>query len=124
LWHIIDCIRDGRPPVCGIEATAAQTACIAASQLSMPRVERFDPDRVRTDETATGLTYWVPQLAEELTECYRTMQLPSERGLNWARPGKPVATEPFAIAEASEAMTRPDRATARHASPVRAARPV
>jgi hypothetical protein len=38
----------------------------------------------------------VPDLAEQLTDCFRTMRLPSECGLPWARAGKSISIAPFA----------------------------
>jgi predicted dehydrogenase len=93
LWHTLDCIRDGQRPVCGIEASAAQTALICAAHASCTSIATFPEHRVTPKPEPHGPLRWVPNLERALEACMRDMKLPSEAGLPWAKPGKPVLAD-------------------------------
>jgi predicted dehydrogenase len=90
LWHIFECARTGRAPLCGIEAALAQTACILAAQESMPQICAFDRADVTIERGDMGRLHYPRGLQEELEDCYAKFETPSERRLPWARSGLAV----------------------------------
>jgi predicted dehydrogenase len=94
LWHIFECARTGRAPLCGIEAAYAQTACVLAAQESAPQIASFDPSDVVIEKGEMGRLHYPLGLDRELVDCYRSFQMPAERTLRWSRPGKDVVPRP------------------------------
>jgi len=90
LWHIFECVRTGRAPICGIEAAYAQTACILAAQESAPHIASFDQSDVIVEKGEMGRLHYPMGLDRELAECHRHFETPAERNLPWSRPGKVV----------------------------------
>jgi predicted dehydrogenase len=86
LWDSIGAARSGRAPVCGIEAASAQTLAVNAMQESSPAITDFPAGLLRTEETAGSSRKWVEGLDEVLELCYAESLLPSEAGVEWARP--------------------------------------
>jgi len=81
-------IREGKPIVCGLEASASQNTCMFAAQQSMPLISRFPEDMVVTEgEIGKRVTY-ARGLDSALNDSYKNFKLPSEMHFNWARPGK------------------------------------
>jgi predicted dehydrogenase len=94
LWHMVDCIRTGDSPMCGIEAAAAQTALVCAAQESAVQIGTFPDSSVVMQPGESGTLRWVEQLEDQLKSCYESMQLPSEAGLSWGKPGNRVEVDP------------------------------
>lgn len=95
LWQCIDAVRAGGNPVCGLEAAMAQTLCMNGAQESMPQIAVFPPAMVQRQKLIFGKRepedYVVATgLADALQACYKFGQLPSERGLSWAKAGRRV----------------------------------
>jgi hypothetical protein len=97
LWHMVDCIRTGDSPMCGIEAAAAQTALVCAAQESAVQIGTFPTSSVVMQPGENGTLRWVQQLEMQLKGCYESMQLPSETGLPWGKPGTRTEVEPPAL---------------------------
>jgi predicted dehydrogenase len=97
LWHMVDCIRTGDEPMCGIEASAAQTALVCAAQESAVEIGGFPKSSVMMQARELGTLRWVQQLEAQLTVCYESMRLPSEAGFSWGKPGNPVKVDPPAV---------------------------
>ncbi len=90
LWLMMDSIRTGKPPLCGIEAAATHTRCIWAAQQSREIVP-FPASLVGVTGESPHRKTAVARLNEVLGECYRRWLLPTELGAAWARPGREVA---------------------------------
>jgi predicted dehydrogenase len=78
--------RPGAIP-CGVEAAAAQTACVVAMHESARGIAAF-PRLLREGDEHDRV--WVRRLDEELLACYRSGVLPSEIGCPWAEAGRRV----------------------------------
>ena len=88
--------------VCGIEAAAAQTACVVAMHESAREIVRFPGvlRRGRPDDRVQ-----VVRLEDELRRCYRSGVLPSEIGCPWAAAGRRVQpTLPSCLLDAGLAL--------------------
>ena len=93
IWHVMECIRTNRPPVCGIEEAAEQTALVCAAQESMPQISAFPDSMIRVTQASPpsrGALHSVTGLEEVLADCHKRMMLPSEMGVPWARAGRTV----------------------------------
>ena len=103
LFAAID--RAGLPgdTMCGVEAAAAQTACMIAMHESAVAIVTF-PALIRRglpDERVHVLG-----LEEELLRCYQASVLPSEIGCPWAEPGRRVLpTLPSCFVDAGPALS-------------------
>jgi predicted dehydrogenase len=100
LWLSIAGVRDGTPPLCGLEAAASQTLCMNGIQDSMPAIRDFPAGLLRTVEGsgARRLAVETPGsrrrvaegLDETLAACFEAGRLPSEMGVAWSAPGTVV----------------------------------
>ena len=94
LWQTLNCIRTGEPIVCGIEASFAHTQCVVAAQQSTADIIEFPAASIhRIGEPGRRLTV-VDHLSQTLTRCYEEGKLPSEIGVDWAHPSKPINIGP------------------------------
>jgi predicted dehydrogenase len=73
--------------VCGVEAAAAQTACVVAMHESALEIARF-PALLRRGLPDDRVH--VVRLEDELLRCYQASVLPSEMGCPWAEAGRRV----------------------------------
>ena len=73
--------------VCGVEAAAAQTACVVAMHESALDIVRF-PALLRRGLPDDRVH--VLRLEDELMRCYQASVMPSELGCPWAEPGRRV----------------------------------
>ncbi|MCX6561585.1 MAG: Gfo/Idh/MocA family oxidoreductase [Candidatus Aminicenantes bacterium] len=90
LWDAIDAVRTGTVPVCCVEAAAGQTLAIDGMQDSAGTVVDF-PAGLRRESANTASSWvWIEGLDEALAAGFEASRLPSELGLPWARPGRPV----------------------------------
>jgi predicted dehydrogenase len=88
--------------VCGIEAAAAQTACVVAMHESARDIAAFHPLLRRGDPDGRLV---VSGLAEDLLRCYQSSVLPSEIGCPWALAGRRVLpTLPACFVDAGPAL--------------------
>jgi predicted dehydrogenase len=86
-------IRTGEPVVCGIEAAAAQTFAMSAAQESMPRIVDFPKELIDIEGEPGRRRTSVRGLEQSLNSCFENGMLPSELGMEWARPGVKVEVE-------------------------------
>lgn len=91
-WSTVESIRTGEPPACSAESAMAHIALTTAVQKS-GRLVNFGDDDIRP--TADGRGVYVPGLEADLDRCYASRRLPSELGLAWGRPGRPVRMPKF-----------------------------
>jgi len=89
LWKTIDAIRGKDIIYCPLESAVAHTLAINGAQESMPEIVEF-PEKMIKREGEPVLN-WVEGLEEVLKYCYREEVLPSEAGMNWAKPGKKIS---------------------------------
>jgi hypothetical protein len=101
---MVDCIRTGEAPLCGIEASAAQTALVCAAQESAVEIGGFPKSSVMMQARELGTLRWVQQLEAQLTVCYESMRLPTEAGFSWGKPGNPIKVELPAVFSVSGAV--------------------
>ncbi len=88
LFAAVDRVRSlDAGDVCGIEAAAAQTACVIAMHESALEIVRF-PALLRRGQPDNRVH--VLRLEDELLRCYQASVLPSEIGCPWAEPGRRV----------------------------------
>jgi predicted dehydrogenase len=86
LGHCINAIRRGERPICGIEASIAQTRCMNGVQESS-EIRSF-PEDLRREAGDQG---WIEGLSEIFFDCYQKGILPAERGdIPWASAGTVV----------------------------------
>lgn len=96
LWQCINAVRNGGKPVCGLETAMAQTICMNGAQESMAGITLFPHEMIerqqisfdKTDKTDEHVV--VTGLVDVLEKCYESWQLPSERGISWAKSGRRV----------------------------------
>ena len=103
LFAAIDNVRRPGGVVCGVEAAAAQTACVTAMHESAAEIAIFPAllRRGRPDDRVH-----VIRLEEELLRCYQSAVMPSEIGSPWAAPGRRVlATLPSCFVDAGPALS-------------------
>jgi len=90
----IEAIAQNAPSVCGIEAAAPQAMCTWAAQQSMPEITPFPQTLVRHAQSerseAGSRKIWADGLSAAMEKCFQEWKLPSELGLDWARPGREV----------------------------------
>jgi len=97
LWQVVEAVRSGALPACGIRAAMAQTICINGAHDSVPAIAVFPDDVVRRETDARGdcLT-WVAGLQAALVQAYDRWALPSEIGdVAWARAGARVLLKDY-----------------------------
>jgi hypothetical protein len=103
LFAAIDRVGLPGETMCGVEAAAAQTACMVAMHESAAQIVAF-PALLRRglpDERVHVL-----RLEEELLRCYQASVLPSEMGCPWAEPGRLVLpTLPSCFVDARPALS-------------------
>jgi len=87
LFLAVERARRPGDAVCGVEAAAAQTACVNAMHESAPTIVPF-PARLRRGRPDERVH--VVRLDDELLRCYRSGVMPSEVGCPWAVPGRRV----------------------------------
>lgn len=92
LWRTIRAIQNNTPVECGIEASMAQTQVMCASQRSVEAVVDFPSHLVRAEGVNGSRRLYVHGLNHTLRRCMHEGKLPSELGLDWARPGKQIFT--------------------------------
>jgi hypothetical protein len=86
----LEAVRTGSPVVCGIEASRPHIACINAAQDSRPEIVEFPKSMVRVMGEPGHRVNYVPGLADVLKTCCEKNLLPSELGVEWARPGREI----------------------------------
>jgi predicted dehydrogenase len=101
LWATLRAIRAETPPLCGIEASVAQTQVTAAAQESMAAPVVFPGALVRVEGEPGTRKTWVDGLEQVLSESYVAGRLPSEMGVAWAKAGRTVEVAPWRDAAAS-----------------------
>ncbi len=90
LWQAIEAAATGTLPVCRVEAASAQTLAIDGMQDSAGEVIDFPAGLKRESPNGASTWTWVEGLDEALEEGFHSSRLPSEMGLPWARPGRPI----------------------------------
>lgn len=90
LWATVEAIREGRRPICGIEAAMAHTQCVWTAQQCVDAVAEFPKALVRVEERGGKRFTSVSGLDEVMDRCYREAKLPSETGAAWAKRGREV----------------------------------
>jgi predicted dehydrogenase len=102
LFLAIERVREPGTIPCGVEAAAAQTACVVAMHESAGGIVTF-PRLLRAGDERDRLV--VRRLDEELLTCYRSNVLPSEIGCPWAEAGRRVEpTLPSCFVDAGPAL--------------------
>jgi len=89
LWLTMKAVREGQPPLCGIEAASSHTLCTWTAQQSTD-ITTFPASLIRVDETDGARRNWVEGLGEKLQRCYESFMLPSELDFDWAEPGREI----------------------------------
>ncbi len=97
LWETMEAARGGKPVVCGIEAAAAQTACMYAAQQSPPDIATFPSSLIQVEGEPGARKTWVQDLEAVLTRCCEEFKLPGELGVAWARPGREADTREYRL---------------------------
>ena len=90
LWSSVESFRAGTPTLCGIDAATPQTLVVCAADASCPRPTAFPSDLVNITGEPGRRKTGVVGLAEVMTRAYAEWALPSEMGVPWAAPGRPV----------------------------------
>lgn len=99
LFSILNSIRTGEPPVCGIEAAAAQTQVMLAALDSSGEPRRFPDSMVSWRGEPGERKVEVAGLDAALTEGYTAGKLPSELAIEWAVAGREVSVASWQAAE-------------------------
>lgn len=86
----IDAIKGGKPVACGLEAASAQVLCLNGAHESAGATREFPRNLIRCEGDPGHRRIWVDGLREILLECNKLGKLPSELGVGWAKPGKPI----------------------------------
>jgi predicted dehydrogenase len=90
LWEVVDALRSGAPPVCGIEAALPHLLCVYGVQQSCAIRSLDEPYRQQTVYEQDRLV-WVDGLAEVFQTAFERGQLPHETGLvSWTQPGSVI----------------------------------
>ena len=92
LWQTVEAIRTSGRTFCGPAAAASHTALMYAAQKSSEPSRFAAGDIVVTGETGARSTY-VRGLEAVLDRCYLESKLPSELGVDWAKPGKTIRVD-------------------------------
>ena len=90
LREAIELVKTGGSVTCGPEAARSQTLCINAAHDSMPDIVEFPESMIDVMGEPGERVAFVPGLADTLRRCYEESKLPSELGIDWARPGKEI----------------------------------
>lgn len=94
LESVIEDIRNGIPPACGIEAATPLTLCANGAQEST-EVVPFPDEMIVRDEAEDALT-WGRETQAALVQGYALGRLPAELGnVSWARAGKVVSLSDY-----------------------------
>lgn len=88
IWQSIEATRTGQPISCGTRAAMPHTLCVAAAQLSMPKICTFPAAMVARERLGDTTMVCVNSLHAAMVQCYDQAILPSEHGgLEWSAPG-------------------------------------
>ena len=90
LWAVMDAVRHGKPVACTAEAAGAHTACMYAAQQSMPQIATFPSDLIVTTGMPGSRSTYVKGLEAVLDRCDQALKLPSELGIPWGKPSRPI----------------------------------
>ena len=90
LRDVIDYVRTGRTPACGLEAALGQTLCLNGAQDSMPQITEFPGDMLAVRGEPGRRFTSVAGLADTLKECFESSLLPSEMTVPWSRTGEVI----------------------------------
>lgn len=93
VWQTVAAIRAGTPVACSVESAAAHTALMYAAQQSGGPPVDFPADHVVATGASPDRSVVVRGLESVLDRCVAEFRLPSELGVHWARPAKPVRAE-------------------------------
>ena len=96
LREAVELAKSGGPLTCGPEAARSQTLCINAAHDSMPDVVVFPKSMLDVMGEPGDRVTFVPGLADVLHKCYEQNGLPSELGIDWAKPGKEIDLTDYA----------------------------
>lgn len=101
LWATVDAIRNGTPTLCSIEAAAAQTRVVCATQALVAEATTFPENLIRIPGEPARARRWVVGLEEALRLCFDRAALPRELGFDWsasteAPPHKPSVNDSLA----------------------------
>jgi predicted dehydrogenase len=88
--HMLNVLMREATIVCGIEAALSHVLVADAVQHSSIVIP-FPPHMIQDD----GTRCWVEGLSDALEGCYKSGQLPSERGFSWASPGRLIYVDTF-----------------------------
>lgn len=89
--RFIDQVQGNKNVSCSPEAAYSHIICINGMQESMPEITTFPQDTIRKGVTLTGdEMIYVEGLMNDLKNCYEQWKLPSELGIDWAKPGKKI----------------------------------
>lgn len=89
LWETVFSIRGKDIIYCPLESAMSHTLTINGAQESTPNIVEFPKEIIKKE--GEPVLNWVEGLEEALKYCYREEVLPSEIGINWAKPGKKVS---------------------------------
>jgi predicted dehydrogenase len=78
LWQMVEALRGGPPPACGIRAALEHTRCVET--LRAVKIRNFPKRKLRTETNETDHLVWVEGLAEAFQEGYANNKLPGEAG--------------------------------------------
>jgi predicted dehydrogenase len=84
-------IREGRKPLCGIEAAIPLTLCVNGLYDSMREIVDIPPALIRVEGTGPTTRRRIEGLDAVMADCCARALLPSEAGVPWARRGKEIA---------------------------------
>jgi predicted dehydrogenase len=93
LWSTMKAARDGRPVLCGIEASAPHMQCTWASQQSTPIISAFPDNLIKVTGSPGSRRTSVEGLDDLLAQCYEQWKLPSELKTPWAKPGREISIQ-------------------------------
>jgi hypothetical protein len=85
LLAMLDCVATGGSPPCGIEAAVPHLQVMLAAQAS-GEVQAFRGSRISYGGEPGARKIHVDGLDEVLLRCFAETRLPSELGVEWARP--------------------------------------
>lgn len=90
LWDALEAVASGGIPVCRVEAASAQTLAVDGMQDSAGEAAEFPAELKRESSDGASSRLWVDGLDEALEQGFTSSRLPSEMGLPWAKPGRPI----------------------------------
>lgn len=98
IFAMLNVVKTGEAPVCGIEAALPQTQVMVAAQASSP-IHPFDPSIVTLNGVEGRRRVHVEGLDPVLMECYAAGRLPSELKADWSIAGREVNIAPWRTTE-------------------------